>query len=144
MAALNNKSAMWRQATLRTAIVAGVFTLFVAFMLALAWQANVASNPTDHPKIEQLRNEAHRFALMGHRKKRGAARQKSPLQQIPGVGEKRRRELLRQFGGLQELQSASLEEIAKVKWEDLNANDIEMASRIIAGTARSMGITVEG
>jgi large subunit ribosomal protein L11 len=39
---------------------------------------------------------------------------------------------------------AQLEEIAKVKWEDLNANDIEMASRIIAGTARSMGITVEG
>jgi len=39
---------------------------------------------------------------------------------------------------------SQLEEIAKVKWEDLNANDIEMASRIIAGTARSMGITVEG
>lgn len=39
---------------------------------------------------------------------------------------------------------AQLEEIAKVKWEDLNANDMEMASRIIAGTARSMGITVEG
>ncbi len=39
---------------------------------------------------------------------------------------------------------AQLEEIAKVKWEDLNANDVEMASRIIAGTARSMGITVEG
>jgi len=39
---------------------------------------------------------------------------------------------------------SQLEEIAKVKWEDLNANDIEMASRIIAGTARSMGITIEG
>ena len=57
MTALNDKSLMWRQATLRTAIVAGVFTLFVANVLIWAWQANATSNPTDHPRIEQLRNE---------------------------------------------------------------------------------------
>ena len=57
MVALNNRSAMWRQATLGTAIVAGFFTLFVAIMLARSWRANVASNPTDHPRIGQLRNE---------------------------------------------------------------------------------------
>lgn len=64
--------------------------------------------------IQRLRDEAHRFALSGHRQKRARTRSVSSLEGISGIGPKRRRELLRQFGGLQELQHASLDQIASV------------------------------
>ncbi|MDQ8040072.1 MAG: excinuclease ABC subunit UvrC, partial [Rickettsiella sp.] len=64
--------------------------------------------------IQQLRDEAHRFALTGHRARRAKKRRTSSLENISGIGKKRRRELLRQFGGLQALQSASAEDIAKI------------------------------
>ncbi|MFN3581399.1 MAG: excinuclease ABC subunit UvrC [Pseudomonas sp.] len=64
--------------------------------------------------IQHIRDEAHRFAITGHRARRGKARNTSPLEGIPGVGPKRRRELLKHFGGLQELKRASAAEIAKV------------------------------
>lgn len=64
--------------------------------------------------ILQLRDEAHRFAITGHRGRRAKKRNTSPLENIPGIGSQRRRELLRQFGGLQALQSASAEDIAKI------------------------------
>ncbi len=64
--------------------------------------------------LQFVRDEAHRFAITGHRARRGKARKISSLESIPGVGAKRRRELLRQFGGLQELKRASIEDIAKV------------------------------
>lgn len=64
--------------------------------------------------IQQIRDEAHRFALTGHRGRRAKKRRTSPLESIPGIGKQRRRELLRQFGGLQALQSASAEDIAKI------------------------------
>lgn len=63
--------------------------------------------------IQHIRDEAHRFAITGHRQRRGKARNQSPLEGITGVGPKRRRELLKHFGGLQELSRASSEEIAK-------------------------------
>ncbi|NIU62475.1 MAG: excinuclease ABC subunit C, partial [Pseudomonas stutzeri] len=63
--------------------------------------------------IQQVRDEAHRFAITGHRARRGKARRTSTLEDVPGIGPKRRRELLTHFGGLQELCRASLDEIAK-------------------------------
>ncbi|WP_286241056.1 excinuclease ABC subunit UvrC [Neptuniibacter halophilus] len=64
--------------------------------------------------VQHIRDEAHRFAITGHRARRGKARKRSVLEDIPKVGPKRRRELLRHFGGIQEIERASIEEIAKV------------------------------
>jgi excinuclease ABC subunit C len=73
--------------------------------------------PPDSPAlhlIQHIRDEAHRFAITSHRQARGKTRRTSPLESIPGVGPKRRRELLTFFGGIQEIERASVEEIAKV------------------------------
>ena len=65
--------------------------------------------------IQQIRDEAHRFAITGHRLRRGKARRTSTLEQIPGLGPKKRRELLKQFGGLQGVMGAGIEDLAKVR-----------------------------
>ena len=85
--------------------------------LFLAGKSRPTILPADSPAlhlIQQLRDEAHRFAITGHRQRRGRARTVSRLEEIPGLGPKRRRELLRQFGGLQGVRGAGIDDLVKV------------------------------
>ena len=65
--------------------------------------------------LMHIRDEAHRFAITAHRKKRDKRRSSSVLEVIPGLGEKRRRDLLNHFGGMQQLLGASQQELAGVQ-----------------------------
>ena len=64
--------------------------------------------------VQHIRDESHRFAITGHKQRRDKKRRVSPLEGIAGVGPKRRRELLRHFGGWQEVRSASAEDLSKL------------------------------
>ncbi|TVR61738.1 MAG: excinuclease ABC subunit UvrC [Candidatus Competibacteraceae bacterium] len=75
--------------------------------------------------VQQIRDEAHRFAITGHRQRRAKARTASALDAIAGIGPKRRQALLRQFGGLQQLARAGVEDLSRV--DGINA---ELAQRI--------------
>ncbi|WP_440985983.1 excinuclease ABC subunit UvrC [Xanthomonas sontii] len=77
--------------------------------------------------IQQVRDEAHRFAITGHRGRRQKARMTSKLEDIPGIGPRRRASLLKHFGGLAGLKAAGEAEIARVE----GINDA-LAARIYA------------
>ena len=86
--------------------------------LFLAGQNTPTILPSDSPAlllIQQIRDEAHRFAITGHRQRRAKARRTSLLEEIPGLGPKRRRELLKQFGGLQGVRGAGIDDLVKVR-----------------------------
>ena len=73
--------------------------------------------PDDAPArllLQHVRDEAHRFAITGHRKKRSAARVHSRLEDVPGIGAKKRHALLRHFGGMRPITHATIDELLKV------------------------------
>ena len=86
--------------------------------LFLSGQERPIILPADSPAlhlIQQIRDEAHRFAITGHRQRREKQRTTSVLEQIPGVGAKRRQRLLKQFGGLQGIARAGVADLERVE-----------------------------
>jgi len=73
-----------------------------------------SSSPALH-LVAAVRDEAHRFAISGHRKRREKARERSVLEDVPGIGARRRSALLKAFGGLSGVESAGVEELMQIK-----------------------------
>ena len=76
-------------------------------------ETSLAPNSSALHLIQEIRDEAHRFAVTGHRQQRNRKRSRSVLEDVEGVGSKRRRELIRYFGGLQGVSRAGVEELAR-------------------------------
>jgi excinuclease ABC subunit C len=85
-----------------------------------------SSSPALH-LVAAVRDESHRFAISGHRKRRQKARERSVLEEVPGIGPRRRAALLRAFGGLDGVEAAGVEELMGIK-----GIDRDLAERIYA------------
>ncbi len=84
-------------------------------LLFVPGQKEAIALPRNAPALhllQRIRDEAHRFAITHHRKRRGKDATKSILDDVPGIGETRRNALLKHFGSLQKIRAASIEEIA--------------------------------
>jgi excinuclease ABC subunit C len=66
--------------------------------------------------LQQIRDEAHRFAITFHRERRGKRMRQGALDNVPGLGQSRRERLVREMGGVRQVQAASREELAKLVW----------------------------
>ncbi|EEF79200.1 excinuclease ABC subunit UvrC [Methylophaga thiooxydans] len=85
------------------------------FLVGRAGEVTLSADSPALHLLQQVRDEAHRFAITGHRQRRAKARKTSTLEHIEGLGPKRRQKLLQQFGGLQEVQRAGVEDLSKVE-----------------------------
>lgn len=101
---------------------AGLETVYMASNSAVI---KLELEPSALHLIQQIRDEAHRFAITAHRRQRGQRIKTSKLEAITGIGAKRRKSLLQHFGGLKEVSQASIEELAKVPGISL-----ELAARL--------------
>ena len=89
----------------------GLETLFLGFSQGAVQLSE--DNPALH-LIQYIRDESHRFAITGHRQRRAKVKKSSSLEEIQGIGPKRRKTLLNNLGGLQQVKSASIEQLAQV------------------------------
>jgi len=94
---------------------AGQETLYLADSDGYFKELALLSDSAALHLLQQVRDEAHRFAITGHRARREKTRRKSALESIPGLGPNRRRELLRHFGGQQGIRRASQDDLAKTR-----------------------------
>ena len=93
----------------------GMETLLIASNESDAREVQAADiDPTALHLAQQVRDEAHRFAITGHRGRRAGKRKRSPLENIAGLGPKRRRLLLKHFGGLHGIERASADDLGRV------------------------------
>ncbi len=90
---------------------AGAETMFVA---GDETPIELAPDSSASHLIQQIRDEAHRFAITAHRARRAKARTSSPLEGVEGIGPKRRRALLQHFGGIQGIERAGVEDLSSV------------------------------